>query len=371
MDDRATTQTTGFAAADPQRSGGRRLLAQAALWASAARARTLPASVAPVLIGVVLAYTDGVGHALAAVFALIGAILIQIGTNYANDYFDFVNGADTAERIGPRRLVQSGLVRPEAMRRATIIVFGLAVLVGLYLAARGGWPIVLVGVASILCGLLYTGGPFPLGYRGLGDVFVLLFFGPVAVAGTYYVQALDIDWRPIVAGLGPGLISAAILAVNNLRDRETDAKAGKRTLAVRLGVRFTRLEYTTCVVGRLPDAARLPGQRRRRCRHAAAAPDPAGLAVGAPHGLGRRRRGGAQRRARRDRQALDALCGAVLHRLGGVSGLSGLPLSCVHRRWRDRFGAPCRRLAWASARWQISAVRRRKSTMCAGCMARQ
>jgi 1,4-dihydroxy-2-naphthoate octaprenyltransferase len=134
------------------------------------------------------------------------------------------------------------------MRRATIIVFGLAVLVGLYLAARGGWPIVLVGVASILCGLLYTGGPFPLGYRGLGDVFVLLFFGPVAVAGTYYVQALEVDWRPIVAGLGPGLMSAAILAVNNLRDRETDAKAGKRTLAVRLGVRFTRVEYTVCVV---------------------------------------------------------------------------------------------------------------------------
>ena len=248
MDDRATTQTTGFAAADTRRSGGRRRIAQIALWAAAARARTLPASVAPVLIGVVLAYTDGVGHGLAALFALIGAILIQIGTNYANDYFDFVNGADTAERVGPRRLVQSGLVRPETMRRAAIIVFGLAVLVGLYLAARGGWPIVLVGVASILCGLLYTGGPFPLGYRGLADVFVLLFFGPVAVAGTYYVQALDVDWRPIVAGLGPGLISTAILAVNNLRDRETDAKAGKRTLAVRLGVRFTRLEFTICVV---------------------------------------------------------------------------------------------------------------------------
>lgn len=250
MDDRSTTQTTGFAdaAADSQRSGGHRFIAQIALWGSAARVRTLPASVAPVLIGVVLAYADGVGHWQAAVFALIGAILIQIGTNYANDYFDFVNGADTAERQGPRRLVQAGLVRPEAMRRATIIVFGLAVLVGLYLAARGGWPIVLVGVASILCGLLYTGGPFPLGYRGLGDVFVLLFFGPVAVAGTYYVQALDVDWRPIVAGLGPGLISAAILAVNNLRDRETDARADKRTLAVRLGVRFTRLEYTICVV---------------------------------------------------------------------------------------------------------------------------
>ena len=231
-----------------QGAASHRLAERVALWASAARIRTLPASVAPVLIGVVLAYADGLGHAPAAWAALLGAILIQVGTNYANDYFDFVKGADTAERQGPRRAVQSGLISPEAMRRATILVFGLAVLVGLYLAARGGWPIVVVGVASILCGVLYTGGPYPLGYRGLGDLFVLLFFGPVAVAGTYWVQALELDWRPIVAGLGPGLISVAILAVNNLRDRETDAKAGKRTLAVRLGARFTRLEYTAAVL---------------------------------------------------------------------------------------------------------------------------
>jgi 1,4-dihydroxy-2-naphthoate octaprenyltransferase len=226
----------------------RGLMAQVGLWASAARARTLPASVAPVLVGVVLAVTDGVGHAPAALAALVGAILIQVGTNYANDYFDFIKGADTAERVGPRRAVQSGLIAPAAMRRATILVFGLAVLVGLYLATRGGWPIVVVGVASILCGVLYTGGPFPLGYRGLGDFFVLVFFGPVAVAGTYWVQALELDWRPIVAGLGPGLISTAILAVNNLRDRETDAKAGKRTLAVRLGATFTRVEFSAAMV---------------------------------------------------------------------------------------------------------------------------
>jgi 1,4-dihydroxy-2-naphthoate polyprenyltransferase len=236
MDDRTTT-----VGAAPTRAP------QLAVWASAARLRTLPASVAPVLIGVVLAYSDGLGHAPAAIAALIGAVLIQIGTNYANDYFDFVKGADTAERQGPRRAVQSGLVSPEVMRRATILVFGLAVLVGLYLAWRGGWPIVVVGVASIACGVLYTGGPFPLGYRGLGDFFVLLFFGPVATAGTYWVQALELGWLPILAGLGPGLISTAILAVNNLRDRETDAKAGKRTLAVRLGARFTRIEYTTCI----------------------------------------------------------------------------------------------------------------------------
>jgi 1,4-dihydroxy-2-naphthoate polyprenyltransferase len=250
MDDPSTgkLQPFGTMPGAGQGAASQRLAERVALWASAARVRTLPASVAPVLIGVVLAYADGLGHAPAAWAALLGAILIQVGTNYANDYFDFVKGADTAERQGPRRAVQSGLISPDAMRRATVLVFGLAVLVGLYLVARGGWPIVVVGVASILCGVLYTGGPYPLGYRGLGDLFVLLFFGPVAVAGTYWVQALELDWRPIVAGLGPGLISVAILAVNNLRDRETDAKAGKRTLAVRLGARFTRLEYTTAVL---------------------------------------------------------------------------------------------------------------------------
>jgi 1,4-dihydroxy-2-naphthoate polyprenyltransferase len=250
MDDPSTgkLQPFGTMPGAGQGAASQRLAERVALWASAARIRTLPASVAPVLIGVVLAYADGLGHAPAAWAALLGAILIQVGTNYANDYFDYVKGADTAERQGPRRAVQSGLISPDAMRRATILVFGLAVLVGLYLVARGGWPIVVVGVASILCGVLYTGGPYPLGYRGLGDLFVLLFFGPVAVAGTYWVQALDLDWRPIVAGLGPGLISVAILAVNNLRDRETDAKAGKRTLAVRLGAHFTRLEYSTAVL---------------------------------------------------------------------------------------------------------------------------
>lgn len=237
MDDRSTA-----AAGAPARPS------RLAVWASAARLRTIPASIAPVLIGVVLAYADGLGHAPAAIAALLGAILIQVGTNYANDYFDWVKGADTADRVGPRRAVQAGLVSPEAMLRATVIVFGLAVLVGLYLAWRGGWPILLVGIASILCGVLYTGGPYPLGYRGLGDVFVLLFFGPVAVAGTYWVQALEMGWLPILVGLGPGLISTAILAVNNLRDRETDARAGKRTLAVRLGARFTRIEYTSCLI---------------------------------------------------------------------------------------------------------------------------
>lgn len=213
-------------------------------WIAATRPRTLPASVAPVLIGVAMAWRDDAAHAPTAVTALVAAALIQIGANFSNDYFDFVNGADTAERIGPRRMTQAGLAKPGAMLRASVLVFVLATLIGAHLVARGGWPIVLIGVASILSGVLYTAGPARYGYRGLGDVFVLLFFGPVAVAGTYYVQALDLDWRPIVAGVGPGLISMAILVVNNLRDIETDAQAGKRTLAVRFGVGFSRWQHT-------------------------------------------------------------------------------------------------------------------------------
>ncbi|MGF1658973.1 MAG: 1,4-dihydroxy-2-naphthoate polyprenyltransferase [Rubrimonas sp.] len=220
---------------------------RARLWFEASRPRTLPASLAPVAIGVTLAFADGAAHWPAAAAALLGAALIQIGANYANDYYDFVKGADTAARAGPRRLTQSGLASPQTMKRAAMLVFGLATLVGVYLVARGGAPILAVGLASLLCGVIYTGGPFPLGYRGLGDVFVLAFFGPIAVAGTYWVQALEMDWRPIAAGLGPGLISTAILAVNNLRDVDTDRIADKRTLAVRLGPGFARWEYAVCM----------------------------------------------------------------------------------------------------------------------------
>ena len=225
-----------------------------ALWLSAARPKTLPAAVAPVAIGTAIALGEGTAHWGAALAAMLGALLIQIGTNLANDYFDFVNGADTINRTGPTRLTQAGLVTPEAMWRAALISFGLAAVVGLYLVARGGWPIVAVGVASILSGILYTGGPWPFGYKGLGDVFVLVFFGPVAVAGTHYVQALAFSPVAALAGLGPGLISVAILAVNNLRDAETDAIAGKRTLAVRLGPGFARGEHALTLVA----AALLP-----------------------------------------------------------------------------------------------------------------
>lgn len=199
-------------------------------------------------IGVAIAAGDGAAHAGAALAALAGALAIQIGANFANDYSDFRKGTDHAPKLGRRRLLPSGLVSPAAMARAAGAAFAVACLAGLYLTARAGWPVIAIGVASILAGVLYTGGPRPYGYRGLGEVFVLVFFGPVATAGAYFVQALALDWRPVVAGLGPGLIACAILAVNNLRDADSDAASGKRTLAVMLGKRFARLEHAVCVV---------------------------------------------------------------------------------------------------------------------------
>lgn len=215
------------------------------VWLLAVRPKTLGAAVAPILIGTAMAYAVDKGHAVAALAALLGALLIQIGTNFSNDYFDFVKGADTEERLGPIRATQAGLVTPEAMRRNFVVVFGLAVLVGIYLVYRGGWPIVIIGVLSIASGILYTGGLMPLGYLGLGDLFVLIFFGPVAVGGTFYVQTLELPLEVILAGFGPGLLATALLAVNNLRDEPTDKKVGKRTLAVRFGPAFARGEFLT------------------------------------------------------------------------------------------------------------------------------
>lgn len=213
-----------------------------ALWIYAARVRTLPASVAPVLIGIAIAAGDGAAHAPSALAALLGALLIQIGTNFANDHADFARGVDDASSGGRRRLLPEGVITPRQMLGAAVLSFTLAVVVGLFLVVRGGWPILLIGVASILAGLLYTGGPAPYGYRGLGELFVFVFFGPVAVAGTFYVQALSWDWRPIVAGFGPGFLSVALLAINNLRDLDNDRAKGKRTLAVLLGPTFARRE---------------------------------------------------------------------------------------------------------------------------------
>ena len=205
------------------------------------------AGVCPVAIGSSLAYRDGGWHGRSATAALAAALAIQIGTNYCNDYCDFIQGADTEARVGPRRAVQAGLVTPAAMRRATVLLFAIVALLSALLATRAGWPILVLGAVSILLGVLYTAGRHSLAYLGLGDLFVLVFFGPVAVAGTYFVQTRSLRWPIVVAGLAPGLLSVGILVVNNLRDHHQDRLAGKRTLAVRLGPEFARWQYLLCL----------------------------------------------------------------------------------------------------------------------------
>jgi 1,4-dihydroxy-2-naphthoate octaprenyltransferase len=223
-------------------------LSPASTWLLAIRPKTLWASVAPVMMGLALAYGEGSIHWLAALATLTGALLIQIGTNFSNDYSDFQKGADTKERQGPMRVTQAGLVSPAGMLRATFLVFVLAGLVSAYLVVVAGWPIALIGVVAVLSGILYTAGPFPLGYLGLGDLFVFVFFGPVAVGGTYFIQRGTVTWPVLIAGLAPGLLSVAILVVNNLRDIEGDRAAGKKTLAVRFGPLFARMEYLFCIL---------------------------------------------------------------------------------------------------------------------------
>jgi 1,4-dihydroxy-2-naphthoate octaprenyltransferase len=213
----------------------------------AARLRTLPAAVAPVLVGTSLALGAGHFKALAFLAALLGALFIQVGTNLSNDYSDARRGADTEDRLGPVRVTAGGLVPPSQVLMATYITFGLAVLCGAYLIAIAGWELLAVGAASILAGVLYTGGPRPYGYEGLGEVFVFLFFGIVAVSGSYFVQVQHLPWQAFVCAVPVGLLASAILVVNNVRDLETDRRAGKRTLAVRLGRDRTRLLYTGMV----------------------------------------------------------------------------------------------------------------------------
>jgi 1,4-dihydroxy-2-naphthoate octaprenyltransferase len=226
----------------------------------AARPQTLPAAASPVLVGTGLAVGTSVFEPIAAAFALVGALLLQIGTNFANDYYDAVRGTDTDDREGFTRVTAGGLIEPAAVKRAMYATFGLAMVVGTYLVYVGGIPILVVGLASIVAGITYTGGPLPYGYRGLGDLFVFVFFGLVAVAGTYYVQAVGGAgpfplWIPdgavpieaVVAGLPAAGLSTAILVVNNIRDRETDAASGKRTLAVLLGYRASRIEWSVMV----------------------------------------------------------------------------------------------------------------------------
>jgi 1,4-dihydroxy-2-naphthoate octaprenyltransferase len=214
------------------------------IWLMAARPRTLPAAVAPVLVGSAAASEAVSDFSLENfVAALIGAIFIQIGTNLANDYSDAKRGADTEDRLGPVRVTASGLAAPRRVLYATWAAFGVAALAGAYLAAEVGPEILLIGVLSIAAGVLYTGGPKPYGYEGLGEVFVFVFFGLVAVNGSYYVQLEQLDTLPILLSLPIGVLSAAILVVNNVRDIDTDRRAGKRTLAVRLGRERTRNLY--------------------------------------------------------------------------------------------------------------------------------
>jgi 1,4-dihydroxy-2-naphthoate octaprenyltransferase len=204
----------------------------------------------PVLVGTAAAFHEEralrVGPFLAA---LLASVLIQVGTNLANDYFDFRKGADTAARLGPIRVTQAGLVAPATVLQATLLTFGLAALLGVYLVVEGGWPILVVGLLSILSGMAYTGGPYPLGYHGLGDLFVFVFFGIVAVTGSAYLQSGRLDAVAVLAAVPVGMLVTAILVVNNLRDLETDRAAGKRTLAVRLGPVVTRLQYAALVLG--------------------------------------------------------------------------------------------------------------------------
>ena len=205
------------------------------LWLVAARPRTLPAAVAPVLVGTALAGTEDVFKPLRFAAALVGSIFIQIGTNLANDYSDARRGADTEDRLGPVRVTAGGLMPPRRVLVGTWVAFGIAVAAGGYLAAVAGWELLVVGVLSIAAGVLYTGGPRPYGYEGLGELFVFVFFGLVAVGGSYFVQTEDLTWEAVALGVPVGLLAAAILVVNNVRDIETDRRAGKRTLAVRLG----------------------------------------------------------------------------------------------------------------------------------------
>ncbi|MEJ2186636.1 MAG: 1,4-dihydroxy-2-naphthoate polyprenyltransferase [Gemmatimonadota bacterium] len=218
-------------------------------WVMAIRPATLPAAVTPVLVGTAVAVAVGAFRAGPALAALAGALLLQIGANLANDLLDHEKGADTDARLGPTRVVQAGLLSPAAVRAATALTFVLALLVGMYLVWVAGWVVMAVGAVSIVAAVAYTGGPYPLGYNGLGDVAVFIFFGLVAVCGTTYVQAGFVPALAWIAAVPVGALVTAILVVNNVRDIATDAAAGKRTLAVRLGRRAAEAEYALLLLG--------------------------------------------------------------------------------------------------------------------------
>ena len=218
------------------------------LWILASRPRTLPAAIAPVLVGTALAAYEDEFRVLPFLAAMVGSTFIQIGTNLSNDYSDARRGADTEDRLGPVRVTAGGLMPPKHVLVGTYVAFGIAVAAGLYLAAVAGWELLVVGVASILSGVLYTGGPRPYGYEGLGELFVFVFFGIVAVVGSYYVQTEELRWEAFALAVPVGLLSSAILVVNNVRDIDTDRRAGKHTLAVKLGRERARRLFTAMVV---------------------------------------------------------------------------------------------------------------------------
>ena len=217
-------------------------MSRVALLLRAARPQTLPAGLVPVLVGTAVAHRSASANLAVGIVALASALFIQIGANYANDVFDAEKGADGPDRVGPVRAVAAGLVSASAMRTAMWSSFAIATMLGGVLVWLAGWPVVAIGVASIVAAIAYTGGPFPLGYHGLGDVFVMIFFGLVAVVGTVFVESRDVTPLAWLAAIPIGALSTAILVVNNVRDRETDARVGKRTLAVRLGKRAGLIE---------------------------------------------------------------------------------------------------------------------------------
>jgi 1,4-dihydroxy-2-naphthoate octaprenyltransferase len=215
-------------------------------WIEATRPKTLTAALVPVVVGTALAWATG--HSVRpglATFALLSALCIQIGTNFINDAIDFRKGTDNEDRIGPRRVTAAGLMRAETVMVGGFSFFFLAALFAVPLLRQGGWPILTIGVFSLFCGYAYTGGPFPLAYVGLGEIFVLLFFGLVAVLGVFFLQTDRIGWEPLLGGTQIGFLATALIAINNLRDARGDRESGKRTLAVRFGLTFGRAEIAT------------------------------------------------------------------------------------------------------------------------------
>lgn len=217
------------------------------VWIVAARPKTLPAALAPVLVGTAVAWAAGGFRAGPAAAAALGALLLQIGSNLANDVFDFERGADREGRTGPLRVTQAGLLTPAQVRAGMVAVFGLALLVGIYLTIEAGWPVVVIGLSAIAAAIAYTGGPFPLGYNGLGELFVMIFFGFAAVCGTAFVQAMYVPAAAWPAGFAAGCLATAILVVNNVRDIEQDRESGKRTLSVRFGRPWGVAEFASLV----------------------------------------------------------------------------------------------------------------------------